>query len=262
MALDLLKKVDFGKGLFAIEKVALIYNLLTTLLILFMFQDMHHPVKMLVERALIAALTFALMYLYRLYPCKLAAFIRTAVQMSLLSYWYPDTFDFNRVFPNLDHLFASAEQWLFGCQPAIEFSAAFPQLWMSEPLNLGYFFYYPMMLIIILWYFINRFELLEKVAFVIVASFFIYYFIYIFVPVAGPQFYFPAIGEVNLAKGIFPAIGDYFHYNYQLLPDNAYEHGFFYQLVENSQQVGERPTAAFPSSHVGISTILMIGTAN
>ena len=125
MALDLLKKVDFGKGLFAIEKVALIYNLLTTLLILFMFQDMHHPVKMLVERALIAALTFALMYLYRLYPCKLAAFIRTAVQMSLLSYWYPDTFDFNRIFPNLDHLFASAEQWLFGCQPAIEFSAAF-----------------------------------------------------------------------------------------------------------------------------------------
>ena len=42
------------------------------------------------------------------------------------------------------------------------------------------------------------------------------------------------------------------------MPDNAYEHGFFYQLVENSQQVGERPTAAFPSSHVGISTILMI----
>ena len=28
--------------------------------------------------------------------------------------------------------------------------------------------------------------------------------------------------------------------------------------MEGSQQVGERPTAAFPSSHVGISTILMI----
>ena len=32
----------------------------------------------------------------------------------------------------------------------------------------------------------------------------------------------------------------------------------FYQLVEASQEVGERPTAAFPSSHVGISTIVMI----
>ena len=39
---------------------------------------------------------------------------------------------------------------------------------------------------------------------------------------------------------------------------HLYQHGFFYNLVEGSQQVGERPTAAFPSSHVGISTILMI----
>jgi membrane-associated phospholipid phosphatase len=29
-------------------------------------------------------------------------------------------------------------------------------------------------------------------------------------------------------------------------------------LVELSQAVGERPTAAFPSSHVGISTIVLI----
>jgi membrane-associated phospholipid phosphatase len=29
-------------------------------------------------------------------------------------------------------------------------------------------------------------------------------------------------------------------------------------MVESSQQVGERPTAAFPSSHVGMSTVLMI----
>ena len=77
--------------------------------------------------------------------------------------------------------------------------------------------------------------------------------IYIFVPVAGPQFYFPAIGGDNVAQGIFPAIGDYFNHNQELLPGPGYEHGFFYNLVESSQQVGERPTAAFPSSHVGMS---------
>ena len=82
--------------------------------------------------------------------------------------------------------------------------------------------------------------------------------IYIFVPVAGPQFYFPAIGFDNVSKGIFPAIGDYFNHHQELLPGPGYQHGFFYNLVEGSQQVGERPTAAFPSSHVGISTILMI----
>ena len=104
--------------------------------------------------------------------------------MSLLSYWYPDTYEFNRLFPNLDHVFASAEQWLFGGQPAIWFAERLPYIWVSEPLNMGYFFYYPMMLVIVLWYFIRRFDLLEKVSFVIISSFFLYYFIYIFVPVA------------------------------------------------------------------------------
>ena len=85
-------------------------------------------------------------------------------------------------------------------------------------------------------------------SFVLVTSFFIYYLIYIFVPVAGPQFYFPAIGFDNVSKGIFPAIGDYFNNNQELLPGPGYQHGFFYSLVEGSQQVGERPTAAFPSS--------------
>ena len=95
-------------------------------------------------------------------------------------------------------------------------------------------------------------------SFVLVTSFFIYYLIYIFVPVAGPQYYFPAIGLENAEHGTFFAIGDYFNYHQELLPGPGYEHGFFYNLVEGSQQVGERPTAAFPSSHVGISTILMI----
>ena len=72
------------------------------------------------------------------------------------------------------------------------------------------------------------------------------------------RFYFPAIGSDHVAQGIFPSIGDYFHHHQELLPGPGYEHGFFYNLVESSQQVGERPTAAFPSSHVGMSTVLMI----
>ena len=254
----LFSRVETGKGLFAIEKISLIYGLLTSILILFLFQEMDHPVSMLVDRVLIAGMTFLLMYLYRLAPCRLAVFVRVVIQMSLLSYWYPDTFEFNRLFPNLDHLFASAEQWLFGGQPAVWFSQFLPQIWVSEPLNMGYFFYYPMMLIVVLWYFIYRFRLIEKVSFVIVTSFFIYYLLYIFVPVAGPQFYFPAIGMDQVLQGHFPAIGSYFNHNQELLPGPGYEHGFFYNLVEGSQQVGERPTAAFPSSHVGVSTILMI----
>lgn len=109
MALDLFKRIETRKGLFAVEKITLIYNLLTSILILFLFQRMDHPWHMLLDRAMIAAMTFLLMYLYRLAPCKFSAFVRIVIQMSLLSYWYPDTFEFNRFFPNLDHVFATAE---------------------------------------------------------------------------------------------------------------------------------------------------------
>ncbi|KAA6332701.1 hypothetical protein EZS27_018812, partial [termite gut metagenome] len=159
---------------------------------------------------------------------------------------------------NLDHVFACAEYQIFGHQPSILFSQYFPQAYISEALNLGYFSYYPMIAIVVMFYFIYRFEQFERISFILITSFFICYFIYIFIPVAGPQYYFPVIGFDNVYQGVFPAIGDYFNYNQELLPGPGYNDGVFYQLVEASQQVGERPTAAFPSSHVEVSTVLII----
>ena len=258
MALDWFKKVESSKGLFAVERISLIYNAITTILIVLLFSRMDHPMRMLIERLGIVGITFALIYLYQKYPCRLSAFVRMVVQMSFLAYWYPDTFEFNRLFPNLDHLFASAEQALFGCQPAVEFSSLCPDIWFSEPFNMGYFAYYPLIAIVAIYYFVFKFEWFEKASFVIVTSFFLYYLIYIFVPVAGPQFYFPAIGMDNVVTQNFLSIGNYFNENAILLPGPNFEQGLFFDLVEASQEVGERPTAAFPSSHVGISTILMI----
>ena len=258
MALDWFKRVESSKGLFAVERISLIYNAITTILIVLLFSRMDHPSVMLLERAGIVAITFGLIYLYQKYPCRLSAFIRMVVQMSFLAYWYPDTFEFNRLFPNLDCFFASAEQFLFGCQPSVEFSQLCPDIWFSEPFNMGYFAYYPLIAIVAIYYFVFKFEWFEKASFVIVTSFFLYYLIYIFVPVAGPQFYFPAIGMDEVEACNFLAIGDYFNHNDILLPGPGFEQGLFYDLVEASQEVGERPTAAFPSSHVGISTILMI----
>jgi membrane-associated phospholipid phosphatase len=43
-----------------------------------------------------------------------------------------------------------------------------------------------------------------------------------------------------------------------MLTSPGYQDGFFYHLVEAAHNAGERPTAAFPSSHVGISTICML----
>jgi membrane-associated phospholipid phosphatase len=258
MTIDLFKRVENVKGLFAVESISLIYNAITTVMILCLYGRMDHPEMMLVERAGIVAITFALVAAYRHWPCRLMAFVRMVVQMSFLAYWYPDTFEFNRLFPNLDHVFASLEQTLFQCQPSVVFSESVPSMWFSEPFNLGYVSYYPMIAVVTVYYFLFHFEWFEKISFVLVTSFFIYYLIYIFVPVAGPQFYFPAIGMDNVMAQHFLAIGDYFNHNDILLPGPGYDHGFFYNLVEASQEVGERPTAAFPSSHVGISTIVMI----
>lgn len=255
---NLLEKVESGKGLFAVESISLIYNALTSILILILYPRMDHPGIMLLERLGIVALTFVFIYIYHMYPCRLTAFLRMAVQMSLLAYWYPDTYEFNRVFDNLDHIFASIEQSLFECQPSVEFSKRFPSIWFSEPLNMGYFFYYPMIFILVVYYFLKRYIEFEKVCFVLVTSFFIYYLFYLLVPVAGPQFYFPAIGMDRVNSCEFIHLGDYFNYNVLLFPAPGYDHGFFYNLVEISQEIGERPTAAFPSSHVAISTIVMI----
>jgi membrane-associated phospholipid phosphatase len=259
MALDLFKKTDSShRGLLAIEKAALGYNLLTSVLIVVLLRRMDHPAQMLISRIQIAGVTFLLAWLYHFVPCKCFAFIRVTFQMTLLSFWYSDTYEFNRLFSNQDHAFAYIEQWIFGCQPSILFSQYFPQMWVSELLNMGYFSYYPMLAVVVIYHLFYRYELFEKISFMLITSFFICYFIYLFLPVAGPQFYFPAIGCDNALQGIFPSLGDYFTYHPDLLSGPGHQGGLFYRLVEMSQQTGERPTAAFPSSHVGVSTIMMI----
>ena len=258
MAIDLLQRIDAPRGLFAVEKVTLLYSLITTVFILCFYTTLADPLQLLGDRLLILLMTLGLMYLYRIHPCRMTTYFRVIIQLTLLSYWYPDTFELNRYFPNLDHHFARLEQDIFGCQPALLFAQKFPSMWVSEALNLGYFFYYPMMLIVGTYIFVRRFDWFERWSFMLACSFYLYYIVYIFLPVVGPQFYFPAIGMDQVLAGSFPAVGDYFNYHPELAAGSAGQPGFFYSLVEASQAAGERPTAAFPSSHVGVSTILML----
>jgi len=178
--------------------------------------------------------------------------------MALLSWWYPDTFEINRMFPNLDHLFAEWEQQIFNCQPALLFYQKFPSHVFSELMDLGYAAYYPMIAIVMIYFLGWKYHEFERASFIILASFFIYYVIFVLVPVAGPQFYYKAVGVDQIAKGVFPNIHDYFTYNQESLVSPGYQDGFFYHLVQNAHDAGERPTAAFPSSHVGISTVLIL----
>lgn len=258
MAITLFKREEEQRKFLAVEKLNLLYNLVTTILIIVFYNRLQQPQDMLLWRFLILAGTFTIIYIYSKFPSPVMRIARIITQMALLSYWYPDTFEFNRIFPNLDHVFAQADLTLFCCQPAMLFDQVCSNYWWREFFNFGYWSYYPMIIIVTLWYILKNPKETERCTFIIIASFYIYYLIYIFLPVAGPQFYFPVIGDELIAKGPYPAIGDYFNLHPEISIAQEGKGGLFTTLVGIAQVSGERPTAAFPSSHIGISTILLI----
>lgn len=250
------------KGLVALEWAVLVYAALTTVLILVMFNRLHAPEQMLMFRFGIGVMIGIMWAAYRLVPCRIIMLLRIALQIVMLKDWYPDTYEFNRCFCNLDHVFCNWEQMIFGCQPALEFSKVIPWGVFSEMVDFGYVAYYPIISIVTFYYFFKRPQQFQKAAFTVMAAFFIYYVVFIFVPVAGPTFYYKAVGIDQIQQGIFPNIGHYFENHSDLsgdcLPTPGWTGGFFWYMVEVAKWAGERPTAAFPSSHVGVTTVCML----
>lgn len=245
------------KGLLTVEWVILGYWLLTLLFIFFTYTKIQSPETLIYGRLKVLALTAAMWAVYRMAPCRFTLLCRVGVQMALLPWWYPDTYELNRILPNLDHLFAGYEQLLFNCQPALLFSETINNPVFAELMHLGYASYFPLIAVVTLFYFIWRYTEFNRAVFVILASFFLYYVIFIFLPVTGPQYYYAAVGLDDIAQGIFPNLHDYFATHDEALPMPGNSNGFFYQCVASAHETGERPTAAFPSSHVGITTILL-----
>jgi membrane-associated phospholipid phosphatase len=163
-------------------------------------------------------------------------FIRYLYPFSLIAYWYPETYYLNHevIIPNLDGFFDRLDILLFGCSPAMEFSKIFPQPIVSEIMYFGYFSYYLIFLFLFIHFFFRQPDLAERMMFYCLCSFFIFYIIFVFIPVAGPQF----------------------HYSF---PDNQVPDGYFScSLMRWIQDSGEKPTGAFPSSHVGLTIITML----
>ena len=246
------------KGLLAIEWIILGYMMLTLLLALFMSTKIHDINPMIWGRFRTVMMMLGLWVVYRLIPCRFTMFARIVLQLLLLGIWYPETFEFNRHFPNLDHLFATHEQSLCGCQPALLFSQAIAHPVFSELMHLGYSSYFPLIAIVTLFYFFKRYEQFLRAEFILLGAFYIYYVIFIFLPVTGPQYYYLAAGFDQIAQGVFPDMGNYFATHMEKATTPGWSNGFFYSLVEGMHDAGERPTAAFPSSHVGITVILSI----
>ena len=246
------------KGLLAFEWAVMAYLALTLLVMLLTYTKLENPESMLWGRGRVVASTLALWGVYRLVPCRLTMLFRVCLQLALLSWWYPDTYEINRMFHNLDHVFAGMEQQLFHCQPALLFSQKVSNGVFSELMHLGYASYYPLIALVTFYYFLYRYQEFTRVAFIILAAFMLYYVIFVFLPVTGPQYYYLAAGVGEIAQGHFPNVGDYFATHSEALPIPGWKDGFFYQCVASAHAAGERPTAAFPSSHVGVTAILLL----
>jgi len=246
------------KGLLSLEACTLIYLVITTLMVLVCWDNLPQPRQMLVMRAQIIALMVLTNVVYYCYPSRITVALRALPLFALLVLWYPETYDFCRQFPYQDHIFANLDWTIFGCQPAMTFSQWLSSDFWYEAMHLGYYSYYYLMAAVIVFYFCCRYGDFQRASFVFLASFFLFYLIYDLLPVAGPQYYYntPALSGDAWRFPIFPEVGSYFaeHTDALVLEPR----GLFSRLVISAQEIGERPTAAFPSSHVGMSVVCML----
>lgn len=247
-----------AKWLLPAEIGMMLYGIFTLLLIIFTYTSQPDAEALIWWRVRVMLLTVALWVVYRLWTCRLMHLARISLLLVTLGWWYPDTYLLNCHFDNLDHIFAQWDQSLFGFQPALVWSKAFPSPVVSELMAMGYSLYFLMFVSLIFYVFFKRYNDFQKVTYIIITAFFVYYVVFDLLPVAGPQYYYKAVGTDAIAQGYFPAIGSYFSTNMECLPLPGWEDGLFHNLVQASHDAGERPTAAFPSSHVGISTVTML----
>src|SRR5690606_30351146 len=102
-----------------------------------------------------------------------------------------------------DELIIGWEQTLFGGQPSRGWAAAAPLLWLSEALHAAYLSYYFIIFVppVLLFRRRDRAEFRAAV-FTLMLAFFAHYLFFIYFPVQGPRYLFPAPGG-ELANGYF-----------------------------------------------------------
>ena len=165
---------------------------------------------------------------------KLNALADAIMAYLLLGFFYTETAFLNTmVFPKIDPVLTGIDQWLFGHQPAIRFSEVYGNSLFSELMFSGYFSYYLMPLIALILIRVKKPAHFNRFVFLLISAYFTYYLLFILFPAAGPQYYYePPFNQISA-------------------------HGPMAHLVKLVQQIGEVPTGAFPSSHVGITFILL-----
>ncbi|OIO99953.1 MAG: hypothetical protein AUJ98_09285 [Bacteroidetes bacterium CG2_30_33_31] len=219
------------KNIINIVDLVVISYLLDTLFLSFFIRELGAWLQPILFRLITLVGIATIIYHDKKYPSRFSRFLRYFYPVVLISYIYGETASINHIFftNSFDNILSHLEYSFFGFQPSMEFSAKFPQLWFSELMNFSYFSYYLFTAGFAMAAYFLRKEDSVKILYIIINSFLFYYTIFIIFPSEGPQYF--------------------------LLQSPEETHGFFASLVSLAQKIGEAPTGAFPSSHVGMMVI-------
>jgi len=211
------------------------YILLTSLLIITTWNTAVNPVDLMINRIAIILVIFVLLTIENKSESKIIQLIRNTYPLILSGYFYKETAFYNKfLFSDLDPLLEKMDYALFGFQPSLLFSERYSNLFFSELMYFGYFSFFILIITLVLVFYFFKKDKFTETVFYFTSSIYLFYLIFAFFPSAGPQFYYPS-------------------------PENELPKAYLFDKVMHIIQiVGEEPTGAFPSSHVGVSIIFLI----
>ena len=164
------------------------------------------------------------------------AFLRLFYPVLLFGSMYRETHDIDQIIfaQPLDYYIAGWDKIIFKCQPSIEFATHFGSAIFSEVMHFAYYSYFGIIVFLpLLWWFRRRPDMMERRVFDIAFAYSVFYTIFIILPVQGPRVQLP--GAIGMARP-----------GYIFAP-------FFGWLFKTAGIAG----AAFPSSHCGITTVVL-----
>ena len=208
------------------------FVLITTILIL--FSGPENILELLLTRTFIVTAVIALLYLNIRVNSIVLKLLRSAYPILVSMLFYTETVFYNKLFfNNLDNFLIDLDAKLFGFQPSIKFSEFFSSPLFSEFMYIGYFSLYILIIGFVFIAFFKLKHLSEELFFKLAATMLLFYLFFGIFPAAGPQFYFSS-------------------------PEKDVPSAFVFDKIMHFIQKAEQPTGAFPSSHVGITLIILI----
>jgi membrane-associated phospholipid phosphatase len=215
------------------EFALLAYLVLVSLLIVLRMDRVARPWSLIGWHALLVGGIVALGRL-RDPGHRLLRFARTYYFMLVVLFLYWELGQLGKVIRStfLDQTVAAWEYALFGSQPAAWLADAVGSRLLTDLFMMGYLSYYVVIPLLLIPLFIVREGAFQRAAFGVTVAYCLCFFFYLFFPSSGPCWFIPGV-DVNELQGYF-----------------------FTELVKKAHSGAVR-TAAFPSSHVAVSVVVL-----